>query len=101
MIEHVTYEFELQKNGKQIFKDIFHDEFGNLNIKVIIENSDEITIEGNKEPIFGGWMNKDFAPVIIRGPVFTSGGLYDYTIRILTINSNSNVLSDEIKLELT
>ena len=99
MIEHVTYEFELQKNGKQIFKDVFHDEFGNLNIKVITENSDEITIEGNKEPISGGWMSKDFAPVIIRGPVFTSGGLYDYTIRILTINSDSNVLSDEIKLE--
>ena len=99
IIEHVTYEFELKKNGKQIFKDIFHDELGYLNIKVLNDNSDEITIQGYKEPLSGGWMNKDFEPIIVRGPVFTSGGLYDYTVRILTIDSDSNVLTDEIKLE--
>ena len=99
IIEHVTYEFELKKNGKQIFKDIFHDELGYLNIKVITDDSDKITIEGNKEPLSDGWINRDFEPIIVRGPVFTSGGLYDYTVKILTIDSDSNVLTDEIKLE--
>jgi len=99
IIEHVTYEFELKKDGKQIFKDIFHDELGYLNIKVLTDNSDKITIEGNKEPLSDGWMNEDFEPIIIKGPVFTSGGLYDYTVRILTIDSDSNVLSEEVKLD--
>jgi len=99
IIEHVTYEFELKKDGKQIFKDIFHDELGYLNIKVLTDNSDKITIEGNKEPLSNGWMNENFEPIIIKGPVFTSGGLYDYTVRILTIDSDSNVLSEEVKLD--
>ena len=99
IIEHVTYEFELRKNGKQIFKDIFHDELGYLNIKVLTDDSNQVTIEGNKEPISDGWMNKDFEPIIVRGPVFTSGGLYDYVVKILTIDSDSNILTDEIKLE--
>jgi len=99
IIEHVTYEFELKKDGKQIFKDIFHDELGYLNIKVLTDNSDKITIEGNKEPLSDGWMNENFEPIIIKGPVFTSGGLYDYTVRILTIDSDSNVLSEEVKLD--
>ena len=99
IIEHVTYEFELKKDGKQIFKDIFHDELGYLNIKVLTDNSNEITIQGNKEQLSGGWMNKDLESIILRGPVFTSGGLYDYTVKILTIDSDSNVLTDEIKLE--
>ncbi len=99
IIEHVTYEFELKKEGKQIFKDIFHDELGYLNIKVVTDESDKITIEGNKELNSGGWMNKDFEPIIIKGPVFTSGGLYHYTVRIITVDSDSNFLTDEIKLE--
>ena len=47
IIEHVTFELELKNNGKQILKEIFHDEFGNLNIKVISKNSEEITINWN------------------------------------------------------
>lgn len=44
-------------------------------------------------------MNTDSESLHVRGPVFTSGGLYDYTVKILTIDSDSNVLTDEIKLE--
>ena len=66
---------------------------------MITDDSDEITIDGNKEPISNGWINRDFEPIVVRGPVFTSGGLYDYIVKILTIDSDSNVLTDEIKLE--
>ncbi|MGY5150010.1 MAG: peptidase [Candidatus Nitrosopumilus sp. bin_68KS] len=99
IIEHVTFEFELKKDGKQIFKDVFHDEIGNLNIKVITENTKEITIEGIKEPLLGGWMKNNSNSVKMRGPVFMSGGLYEYTVKILSINSDSNVIEDEIKME--
>ncbi|WP_428325943.1 peptidase [Nitrosopumilus sp.] len=98
IIEHVTFEFELKKDGKQIFKEAFHDELGNLLIKVITEDSENITIEGEIEPILGGWM-KNNSSLLMRGPIFTSGGLYDYSVRILSVNSDSNVLSDEILLQ--
>ncbi|WP_297473723.1 peptidase [Nitrosopumilus sp.] len=99
IIEHVTFEFELKKDGKQIFKDIFHDELGNLNIKVLTDNSNDITIEGIKEPVLGGWMKSDSNPLTLRGPAFTSGGLYEYTVKILSINSDSNIINEEIILD--
>jgi len=98
IIEHVTFEFELKKDGKQIFKDVFHDELGNLNIKTITDNSNDVTIEGIQEPILNGWMKSDHTSLILRGPIFTSGGLYEYTVKILSINSDDNVLNDEITL---
>ena len=98
IIEHVTFEFELQKDGKQIFKEIFHDELGDLSIKVISKDSENIIIDGGIEPILGGWM-KNESSIVMRGPVFISGGLYDYKVKILSIDSDSNVLDDEIELQ--
>ena len=98
IIEHVTFEFELQKDGKQIFKEIFHDELGELSIKVISNDSENITIEGKIEPVLGGWMKSD-SSLTMKGPVFTSGGLYDYSVTILSIDSDSNVLSEKIQLQ--
>ena len=98
IIEHVTFEFELQKDGKQIFKEIFHDELGNLSIKVISENSENISVEGEIEPILGGWI-KNESTIIMRGPIFMSGGLYDYNVKILSIDADSNILSDEVHLQ--
>lgn len=99
IIEHVTFEFELKKDGKQIFKEIFHDELGNLNIKVITDESQKITIDGKIEPILGGWMENESYDLILRGPVFTSGGLYDYSVKILSIDSDSNILDEQITLQ--
>jgi len=99
IIEHVTFELELKNNGKQILKEIFHDELGNLNIKVISKNSDKISINGIKEPILGGWMKDGSEQFVLREPIFMSGGLYEFNVKILSIDSDSNVLTDEIKLQ--
>ena len=99
IVEHVTFEFELKKEGKQIFKEIFHDELGNLNIKVIDKESESITIDGIKEPILGGWMSDGISTLTLSGSVFTTGGLYEYNVKILSINSDSNILSQQTKLQ--
>ncbi|MGD2107443.1 MAG: peptidase [Nitrosopumilaceae archaeon] len=97
-VEHVTFEFELKKDGKQIFKDRFHDDLGNLVIKVINNNTNEIQIKGNKIPDIDAWMRTDTKPVIMYGPVFNSGGLYEYKIRIVTMDSDDNFLDKKIDL---
>ena len=99
IIEHVTFEFELKKDGKQIFKELFHDELGNLNIKVITDNSKKITIDGKIEPILGGWMKNESYDLILTGPVFTTGGLYDYSVKILTIDSDDKILNQQTTLQ--
>lgn len=98
VVEHVTFALEMTKNGEQIFRRIFHDDFGNLIIKVINDNSDEIKIKGDKSPGIAAWMKTATEPVTMTGNIFDSGGLYEYKVEILTADSDFNFLDKRLEL---
>jgi predicted secreted protein with PEFG-CTERM motif len=98
VVEHVTYALEMTKDGEKIFRRIFHDDFGNLIIKVINDGSDEIKIKGDKSPAIDAWMKTATEPVIMTGPIFDSGGLYEYKVEILTADSDFNFLDKRLEL---
>jgi len=97
-VEHVTFTFEMTREGEQIFRRMFHDDLGNLIIKVINDGSDEIKLKGDKSPASDAWMRTTTDPVIMTGPIFDSGGLYDYKIEILTTDSDFNFLDNRLEL---
>ena len=99
IIEHVTFILELKKDGERIFRYMFHDELGNLNARVISDDSENIKVEGNQENVLGGWMRGDSKPLTMTGPIFSSGGLYEYKVEVITIESDTNVLEPRIELE--
>lgn len=99
VIEHVTYLIELSRNGKQIFRETFHDDQGNLNIRVVSNDSENIKIDGDKEQTSGGWTRKLFSPLSIEGPIFTTGGLYKFRTEILTVDADSNMFSQRPTVE--
>ena len=99
VVEHVTIEFELSKDGKTIFKELFHDDLGNIVIKALSNTSGEIKINANKTPGIDAWMRTATEPIILSGPVFDSGGLYAYKIRIITIDSDDNILDEKTELK--
>lgn len=98
VVEHVTFMFELKKDGEKIFRRMFHDDLGNLTIKVINDGSDEIKIKGDLSPALESWMRTATEPVIMTGPIFNSGGLYEYKIEILTADSDFNFLDKRVEL---
>jgi len=98
IVEHVTFTLEMSKNGEQIFRRMFHDDLGNLVIKVINDNSDEIKIKGDKSPIIDAWMRTTTESVTMSGPIFDSGGLYEYKVEILTADSDLNFLDKRLEL---
>ncbi len=98
IVEHVTFALEMTKDGEKIFRRIFHDDFGNLIIKVVDDGSDEIKIKGDKSPAIDAWMNTATEPVIMTGPIFDSGGLYEYKVEILTADSDFNFLDKRLEL---
>jgi len=98
VVEHVTFALEMSKNGEQIFRRHFHDDLGDLTIKVINDGSNVIDIKGDKSPGIEAWMRTDTEPVIMTGPVFDSGGLYNYKIEILTADSDFNFLDKRMEL---
>lgn len=85
-INDVTYMVELSKGEKQIFNDLFYDELGNLYLKTKTTGS-EIKIYGKQEPSNRIWKADGSNPITIEGPIFTSGGLYNFHIKILALES--------------
>lgn len=98
VIEHVTFVMELTKDGKQIFKEKFHDDLGNVNIKIISKESGQLKIDGDKESTSGSWTRKMFSSLIMEGPIFTSGGLYKFQIEITGIDSDQNIIVEPPRL---
>ncbi len=91
VIEHVTYMIELTKNKQQIFRYMFHDDLGNLILKVNTTDSKEITVHGSQNNLLQGWMSDGINPVTLEGPIFTSGGLYQFNIDILTLDKDDSI----------
>ncbi|MBI3253615.1 MAG: hypothetical protein HYZ56_02700 [Nitrosopumilales archaeon] len=97
VIEHVTYLVEVIKDGKTVFKDKFHDDLGNLYLKITQKDSNQVTVIGKQDKV--GWMEKDdFNPLRLEGPIFTSAGLYTFNIQILTVDRDDNVLENPVTL---
>jgi len=98
VIDHVTYLIEVTKNDKTVFKEKFHDDLGNLYLKVIQNDLEQVTVIGKQDNTIG-WMKKDdFNPLRLEGPIFTSAGLYHFNIEILTVDSDDNVLENPATL---
>lgn len=87
IIENVTYLVELKKDGNQIFKEMFYDELGNLSIRTITNNSGEVEVQGTKESTSGAWVRDKTTPLTLKGHIFTSGGLYEFNVEILSYDS--------------
>ena len=99
IIEHVTFILELKKDGERIFRYMFHDEFGNLTFRVISNNLESIDIKGLQEPLLGGWMRNGTESLTLTGPIFSSGGLYEYKVEVLTVDYDNKILDQRIELE--
>lgn len=95
VIEHVTYKIEMSKDGKTVFSETFHDDAGNLNIKVVNKDT-QIKVDGDRETKSGGWTRKLFSPLTMEGPILVSGGLYKFYIQILSVDSDGNILEKPI-----
>ena len=96
IIEHVTYIIELTKDNERIFRYMFHDELGNLLLKINSTGSEEITVNGSQDNLLGGWMSDGVNPVTLEGPIFSSGGLYKFDIDILTLDKDSKILDERV-----
>jgi hypothetical protein len=91
---HVTYYIILEKDGKKLFYDMFHDHDGDLKIQMNPNGSGNISIKGDKTPILDLWIGTSSKPVAISGPIFLSGGLYHFIVRIETVDSDTAILPD-------
>ena len=98
MINDVSFEVELIKNEKILFKNNFERDDGILIMNLVPSEDSEVQIF-NQETFasFFGLASDQFN---LQGKVFEDGGLYKFNVKILTINSYDNVPSEPVKYDL-
>jgi hypothetical protein len=80
---HVTYYIILEKDGKKLLSDMFHDHNGDLKIQINPINTTNkaatataIVSGGEQDPLLSIPSGTRTNPIIASGPIFVRGGLY-------------------------
>ena len=84
--KHVTYFITIDKDGKKLLSDWFHDDKGDLKIEMKPSNAERITVYGEPDPILEAFTGREDNPVVATGPIFSEGGLYHFKVRVTTID---------------
>jgi len=92
--KNVTFLIGLFHNDEMIFRNYFFAEDGILPITVTPTQDDEIIIHGEQDSLLGAWHGTESAPIEITGPLFDSGGLYNFEIEIRTIDEPTNIIEN-------
>jgi hypothetical protein len=93
--EHVTYFITIEKDGKKLLSDWFHDHKGDLKIEMKPSNAEQVVVYGEPDPILQAFTGTQNSPVIATGPIFSEGGLYHFIVRITTIDYDRSFIPDD------
>src|ERR687896_2715439 len=93
--KHVTYYITIEKDGKKLVSDWFHDHKGDLKIEMKPSNAEQIAVYGEPDPILQDFTGTENSPVVATGPIFSEGGLYHFIVRITTIDFNRSFIPDD------
>jgi hypothetical protein len=94
---HVTYFITIEKEGRRLVSDWFHDHAGILRIQMKPSNSSQVVVYGEQDPILNAYSGTYESPVIAAGPIFLEGGLYHFVVRIATVDFDRTMLPDNMQ----
>jgi predicted secreted protein with PEFG-CTERM motif len=92
--KNITFLIGLFHDNEMIFRNYFFTSDGILPIKIKPTQEGEITIHGKQDTLLGAWYETESNPLEITGPIFNSGGLYNFEIEVRTIDEPTNIIKD-------
>jgi predicted secreted protein with PEFG-CTERM motif len=93
-VKNVTFLIGLSHENQKIFRNYFFTKNGNLLIHVIPTDQGETKIVAEKDSLLGAWYETDSQPIQLVGPVFKSGGLFNFEIELRTIDEPTNIVEN-------
>ena len=97
-IDNVTFQVDLIKSGNVIISETFQRDDGVLIMNLTPSNNEQVQVmERETFASFFGLASEQYN---FEGKIFENGGLYEFEISVLTINSYDNVLTDPAYYEL-
>lgn len=91
---HVTYFITIEKEGKRLLTNWFHDHTGDLRIQMNPRNTSEVVVYGEQDPILNAYSGTPQSPVIAAGPIFLEGGLYHFIVQIATVDYDRTLIPE-------
>ncbi|MCV0430893.1 PEFG-CTERM sorting domain-containing protein [Nitrosopumilus sp.] len=92
--KNVTFLIGLFYKDEMIFRNYFFAENGILPITVTPTEDPKIIIHGEQDSLLGAWHGTESNPIEITGPLFNSGGLYNFEIEVRTIDEPTNIIEN-------
>ena len=97
-IDNVTFQVDLIKGGIVLISETFQRDDGVLIMNLTPSDNEQVQVmERETLASFFGLASEQYN---FEGEIFENGGLYEFEISVLTINSYDNVLSDPVDYEL-
>ena len=97
-IDNVTFQVDLIKSGNSIISETFQRDDGVLIMNLTPSDNEQVQVmERETFASFFGLASEQYN---FEGEIFENGGLYEFEISVLTINSYDNVLTDPVNYEL-
>ncbi len=93
-VKNVTFLIGLSHNNQIILRNYFFAPDGSLLINVIPTAAPVTKITAEKEPLLDAWYATDSKPIQLEGPIFQSGGLFNFEIELRTIDEPTNIVED-------
>jgi len=93
-VENVTFLIGLTHNNQIILRNYFFTPDGSLIINVIPSAAPLTKITAEKDSLLGAWYATDSQPIQLEGPIFQSGGLFNFEIELRTIDEPTNIVEN-------
>ena len=93
-VKNVTFLIGLYHKDQIIFRNYFFTPDGNLMINVIPTDAPVTKITAEKDPLLDAWYATDSQPIQLEGPIFESGGLFNFEIELRTIDEPTNIVEN-------
>ncbi len=93
-VENVTFLIGLTHNNQIILRNYFFTPDGSLLINVIPTAAPLTKITAEKDSLLGAWYATDSQPIQLEGPIFQSGGLFNFEIELRTIDEPTNIVEN-------
>ena len=93
-VKNVTFLIGLFHENQMIFRHYFFTPNGYLPIKIQTTDDKDIIIQGEQDSVLGAWYGTESNPLMISGPIFQSGGLYNFQIEVRTIDEPTNIIEN-------
>jgi len=93
-LNHVTYFITIEKEGKRLLTNWFHDHNGDLRIQLNPRNTSQIVVYGEQDPILNAYSGTPQSPVVAAGPIFLEGGLYHFIVQIVTVDYDTTLIPE-------